>query len=125
VMKLNATLFSIFTTTLLAFGVWLLVFFNTSPVDADKLTYAAFYASLFTWFAGLLTFIFYYARVFFGNKEVVYQHFPASIRQATLISFALVSLLFFQSLGVLNWWEVGLWLTSILLLEMFFKSGKG
>ena len=123
-MKLRQTLFSIFTTTLMSFGVWLVVFFNTSPLTSDKLTFGAFYGSLFLWVTGIITFVLFYSKVYFSNKEVVYSLLTPSMRQATLIAGGVVSLLFFQSIGVLNWWEAGLWITSLLLLEMYFKSGK-
>ncbi|MFA6423286.1 MAG: hypothetical protein WCW17_02415 [Patescibacteria group bacterium] len=124
-MKVRSTLFSIFSTTLLAFGVWLVVFFNFSPLNADKLTFAAFYGSLFLWLTGIITFALFYTKVYLSNKEVVFSILAPSARQATLIAGGLVSLLFFQGIGVLSWWEAGLWISSLLLLEMYFRSEKG
>jgi hypothetical protein len=121
-MKLKKNLFSLFTITLLAFGGWLTILFNVDPLKADNFVLVALYASLFLFLAGLLTFIGFGVRIYLSNREIIYAHLTPSIRQATLLAFALVGLLFLQSLRVLSIIDAGAFLLAIILLELFFRS---
>lgn len=123
-MKLKTYLFAIFSITLLSLGVWLLIFFNVDRDVADFITISAFFGSLFLWLAGFLTLIIFYLRVWFSNKEVVFSNLPISIRHAILIALIIVGLLALNALQVLTWWDAGMYLVVVVLLELFFRSKK-
>jgi hypothetical protein len=123
-MKLKQALFSLFSITLLAFGGWLTVLFNVDPFKADRFVFVALYASLFLFTMGILTFIGFGLRILLSNREVIYAHFPIALRQGTLLAFALIGLLFLQSLRVLSAVDAVAFLLAILLLELFFRGSK-
>ncbi len=121
-MKLRQSLFSLLTLTLLAFGGWITIFFNLDPSRSDRFVFIALYASLFIFLIGVITFIGFGMRILLTNRELIYSHFPVSLRQATLISFAAVGLLFLQSLRVLSPVDAGAFVLAVLLLELFFRA---
>ena len=121
-MKLKKNLFSIFTLTLLSFGAWMTILFNVDPAKADTFILVALYASLFLFIMGILTFIGFWGRVLFSNREIIYSHLTPALRQATLAAFTCVGLLFLQSLRVLSAVDAGAFILAILLLEMFFRA---
>ncbi len=123
-MKLKQALFSLFSITLLAFGGWLTILFNVDPFKADQFILVSLYASLFLFIMGLLTFIGFGVRILLSNREIIYGNFVPSLRQAMLLSFALVGLLFLQSLRVLSAVDAGAFLLAVLLLELFFRAKK-
>lgn len=121
-MKLKKALFSLFTITLLAFGGWLTILFNVDPTKTDQFTLTALYASVFVFLMGVLTFIGFGIRILLSNREVIYAHFAPSLRQAILVAFAAVGLLFLQSLRVLSWIDAAAFVLAVLLLELFFRA---
>ena len=123
-MKLKKYLFSIFTLTLISLGIWLLIIFNQSSKEADLITYGAFFSSLLIFLSGFLSLVLFYVRYNFSNKELVLSLIPIAIRQSVLISLAIVSILLFQSLKVLTWWDTFLLIIVIILVELFFKTRK-
>jgi hypothetical protein len=121
-MKLKKALFSVFAMTLLAFGSWLTILFNVDPLKADRFLFVALYASLFIFITGITTFIGFGIRILLSNREIIYAHFTPSLRQATLLAFAAVGLLFLQSLRVLSAIDAGAFILAILLIELFFRA---
>jgi len=121
-MKLKQALFSLFAITLLAFGGWVTILFNVDPNRADNFIFAALYASLFLFIMGILSFIGFGIRILLSNREVIYAHLAPSVRQATLVAFALVGLLFLQSLRVLSVIDAGAFILAVLLIELFFRA---
>lgn len=121
-MKLKKSLFSLFAVTLLAFGGWLTILFNVDPAQADRFQFIALYASIFLFLTGILTFVGFGVRILLSNREVVYAHFAPSLRQGMLVAFALVGLLFLQSLRVLSVIDAGAFVLAILLIELFFRA---
>lgn len=121
-MKLKNTLFSLFVITLLAFGGWVTILFNVDPFRTDSFTFTVFYACIFLFVMGLMTFIGFGLRILASNREVIYAHFTPSFRQGLLVAFAVVGLLFLQSLRVLSWIDGGAFVLAILLLELFFRA---
>lgn len=121
-MKLKQTLFSLFSITLLAFGGWLTIIFNVDPTKTDTVMFAILYLSIFLFLTGILTFIGFWARILFSNREIIYHHLPPALRQAALVAFACVGLLFLQSLRVLSAIDAGAFILAILLIELFFRA---
>ncbi|MCL5795506.1 MAG: hypothetical protein M1338_04050 [Patescibacteria group bacterium] len=123
-MPLKKHLFAIFTSTLLSLGIWLAILFNTDPNSTDLITRCSFFASLFVFVAGLYTFIGFYLRVYFSNREIIYSNFPIALRQSILLSLVIVGLLVFQALRVLTVWVAVIYILAIILIEFYFKSKK-
>lgn len=123
-MNIKTNLFIIFSITLLALGVWLMILFNINPKNADWLEKLAFFGSLLLLLSGTLTFIIFYFRIWFSNKEVIYSYLPIAIRHSVLISFIAVSLLFLNALDVLTWWDGIILVVVIILIELFFQTKR-
>ena len=119
---LRKKLFYLFSATITSLTIWLYFLFHVDPTYADILIWIAFMASLFFWLSGFLGFIIFYLKINFYNQEIIYSLLPTSLRQASEISLIIVGLLSLQSLKVLGWWEGGLYILVILLLEMFFQT---
>ena len=115
-------IFGFFLAFVISLGIWLLILFNIDPYKADFISIASFFASFLLMLTSFLTLIGYYFRYYQGNKEVVYNILPISFRQAFLISFAIVGLLFLSSIGVLTWWIGGIWVLLVLITELFFRA---
>lgn len=123
-MKLKTYLFTLFTITILALGVWLLILFNVDRNFADFVTKSAFFGSLFLWLMGIIAFIIFYLRVWISNREVVFGQLPISVRHACLISLAIVGLLIFKSIKIFTWWDSLMFVLVIVLIELFFRTRK-
>lgn len=123
-MTIKYQLFGIFTATLLALGIFLAIFFNSDPYIADVFTKTAFFVSLFLFISGFLTFLGFYLRVYFSNREVIYNNLPVAFRQAVLVSFLLTGLLALQSLRVLSLWDTIIFVVVVILIELYFRSRK-
>lgn len=121
-MKLKTYLFTLFTITILALGVWLLILFNVDKNSADFVTKSAFFGSLFLWLMGIIAFIIFYFRVWISNREVVFGQLPISVRHACLISLAIVGLLIFKSIKIFTWWDSSMFVLVIVLIELFFRT---
>lgn len=122
IKNLKSYLFFVFSVSLISLGVWLLIIFNYDPYKADLLTIIIFFASMFIWLVGILFLIIFYLRIKLSNNEVIYANIGPSIRQAILLTVVLVGLIILKSLRVLIWWDVILLITSVLLLEFFFRT---
>ncbi|PIP21651.1 MAG: hypothetical protein COX39_01860 [Candidatus Nealsonbacteria bacterium CG23_combo_of_CG06-09_8_20_14_all_40_13] len=121
-MTLRHYLFLLFSSTLVSAGIWLVIFFNIDPTSADIMSISAFFASLFWFLAGFLTFIGFYLRNWFGNREIIYANLSPSLRQAILISIAATGLLVFSYLKVLSLWTAIPFVIICLLIELYFQS---
>ena len=121
-MSLRNYLFWLFVGTLLALGVFLAILFNTDPQQADFLTKSAFFISLFLFLMGFLTFLGFYLRVYFSNREIIYANLPIALRQAGLISFLLVGIIVLQALRVLTVWSAVILILMVVLMEMYFRT---
>lgn len=120
--KLKKYFFSIFSVTLLSFGMFLAILFNVDPQAADILTITALLASLFLTISGLLSLIIFYLRVKVSNYEILFAQLPIALRHGSLIALAVTGLIFLQMLRVLGWWEGILYLVVLILLESYFKT---
>lgn len=123
-MSIKSQLFGLFTVTLLALGIFLAIFLNSDPNVADIFTKTAFFVSIFLFTGGFLTFLGFYLRIYFSNREVIYNNLPIAFRQAVLISFLLTGLLALQSLRVLSIWDAIIFVVVVILIELYFRSRK-
>lgn len=121
-MKLTKQLFSVFTFTLIALGLFLAILFNVDPNTSDLITRITFFISLFIFLAGLLTFIGFYLRIYLSNHEIIYANFPIALRQGILISLLCAGLLALSALDVLNIWSAIIFVLILVIIELFFRS---
>lgn len=120
--KLRRFFFSIFASTLAAFGLFLAIIFNFDPQSSDIITLGALFASIFFAVSGFLTLVIFYLRVRLSNWEVIFAQVPVALRHATLIGLALTGTVFLRTIRVLGYWEAGLYILIVILLEAYFKT---
>lgn len=123
-MGLTRNLFFLFAVTVFAITSTVLTVFNYSPVGANSSVLLNFYLSLAVSVTGIMGLIFYLTKVKSKKNETIYHIFWPSIRQAAFISFAICTLLYLKSIGVLDWLISLSVITISVLLELFFESKK-
>lgn len=121
-MKLKSQLFIVFSLTLICLGVWNIILFNYNPYSSDNFIISIFFTSLFVLLVGLLTFIFFYLKTWRSNHEIIYAHLPVSLRQAILISLIITGLIVLQTMRVLTLIDSLMFISLILLIELFFRT---
>ncbi|PIP51304.1 hypothetical protein COZ61_02135 [Candidatus Berkelbacteria bacterium CG_4_8_14_3_um_filter_33_6] len=120
--KIKYNLFSIFSSTLVAFAIWIYILYNLDPFSVDILAILSFFGSLFFWLSGILTMIMIFVRINFFSKNSINTNISSSIRQATILSILVVGLLGLNSLNVLNTLQAGILVFIAILLEFFIKA---
>lgn len=109
--------------TLVALVALGLVVRYINPTKDGILGQTLFYISLFFSVTGMATLFLFWLRRNLSNNEAVYTNVGVSFRQGALIALAVSALMILQSLRLLVWWDGGLVLTAILLIELWFLSG--
>lgn len=106
-------------TALVALG---LVIYYINPVRDGILGQVLFYVSFFFLITGIATlFLFWLRRNF--SKEISFQTSAGiSFRQGFLIAIAVCALLALQSFRLLVWWDGGIVVAGVLLVELWFLS---
>ena len=123
-MGLRIFLFGLYSTMVVSLGLCLLLIFNVNPFQAPFWIISILYLTLFLFFMAVFGVLGFYLKVWATNREVIFGHLMPTLRQAAIISLIIVGLLFLQQVRVLNWWVAVLFIVSIGLLELFFRSRK-
>jgi hypothetical protein len=55
-------------------------------------------------------------------NEVAYQNVGLSFRQGVLVALAICAMFLLQSFQMLFWWDAGLVVVAVLLIELWFLS---
>lgn len=108
--------------TIISVLLFLLMFLRVDPLTSGKSALVYFLIFLFLSLAGILTIVGYSLRRVMQKDKISLNNYNTSLRQAILISTALVGLLILKSMGSLAWWDGLLLITSLVFLEMFFRS---
>ncbi len=122
-MSLKAYVIGMLFATIVCWGAFGFVVLFVDP-DRGWLAVLAFYLTLGLALMGTITLIGYKIRVAVSHGEELYANLGVSLRQGILLAIALVGVLFLQSLRMLNWWDGGLLVGFLILLEFFFLSRK-
>lgn len=109
--------------TLVSWGGFGFVLFFVDP-DSSWLSLLVFYLTLALSLIGTLTLLGYRVRQAASRGEESYDNLGVSLRQGILLTLGLIGVLFLQSLRLLNWWDGGLLVGFLILLEFFFLSRK-
>jgi len=117
-------LFFLFSITIFGLTSTILAIFNYNPMVSGLPVFINFYASFFVSVAGITSIIIFY----FKAKRTINMNtgifFWPSIRQASLLSLAITTLLVLRGLKILDA-LIGLSLVIVILLsELFFRTKK-
>ena len=121
-MTIRSYLWGMRLSTLIALVALGLVMYYVNPLRDGILGQTLFYVSLFFSITGLATLFLFWLRRKFANNETVYLNVGVSFRQGVLIALAVSVMLLLQSFRLLVWWDAGLVITGILLIELWFLS---
>ncbi|MFH0856538.1 MAG: hypothetical protein V1860_01415 [bacterium] len=106
--------------TVLCWAMFFLVIFNMEPSSSLALIF--FYASLFLSLFGTLSMAELSARVMAFKKDVIFREVRNSFRQAILLSFLFITILFLQSKRLLAWWNIILLIMALTAIECLIVS---
>lgn len=109
-------------STLVALAALALVIRLVDPARDGVLGQALFHVSLFFSITGLATLFLFWLRRKFSGNEAVYENVGVSFRQGMLVALAVSGMLLLQSFRILLWWDAGLVLAAVLLIELWFLS---
>lgn len=123
-MTLREYLIGMLISTALCWFSWALIIVYIDPEKTNFLGFLSFYISFFFALIGTFTLVGFYLRVRFSRNEVLFAHVSPSFRQAILLSIILIGCLLLQSLEILTWWDGGLFVASVGLLEFYFMSRR-
>lgn len=110
--------------TCIAWGAFYLVVMYLNPNTAGNLGLLFFYLALFLSISGTLTLLGFGWRFWRHRDEVLFRQVTISFRQGALLAFMAVGALFLQANALLTWWNLGLLIVGLTLLEFFLLTGR-
>jgi len=97
------------------------IIFQLNPEITNFFGFLLFYFALFLSILGILAIIGVIIRARF-SKDLVTKQVVVSFRQAVWLSLLIVFFLVLQSLNLIRWWNVTIFILFLALLEFFFLS---
>lgn len=119
-MTLRAYTIGMIVMGLVSLASWLLVVFFLSPDNVFSIS--LFLAALFLSALAFLSIAGFYIRFFISRNELLYIHLKTSLRQGAFFSLILTGMLGLQGFRVLNFWDGGAFVISVMILEFYFLS---
>jgi hypothetical protein len=121
-MTIRTYLWGMRFCSLVALAALVSVIYFVNPTRDEFLGQTLFYISLFFSITGIATlFLFWLRRTFSKNKDVQ-ESVGVSFRQGALVALSVCALLILQSFRLLVWWDGGIVVAGILLIELWFLS---
>lgn len=110
--------------TLVSWFAFGMVVTYLNPGSAGTLGFIFFYLSLFLSVTGTLTVAGFAWRYVRHRDEVLFRHVSISFRQGALLGLLVIASLFLESKNLLSWWNLGLLVVGLTLLEFFWLSAR-
>lgn len=110
--------------TAISWGAFWLVLMYLDPNTTGDLGLVFFYLSLFLSVTGTLTIVGFAWRYVRHREEVLFRHVSISFRQGAILGLMVVAALFLETRGLLTWWNMGLLIIGLTLLEYFWLSAR-
>lgn len=118
-LKKYLTLMSLITLICwICFGI---IIYNLNPEITNFFGFLLFYFGFFLILLGTLSLIGFIIRVHF-SKNLVAKQVVVSFRQSIWLSLLIAFFLVLQSLRLLRWWNITLFILFLAFLEFFFLS---
>ena len=121
-MTIRAYLWGMRFSTLAALAALGLVVKYINPIRDGLLGQGLFYVSLYFTVTGIATLFLFWLRRTFSKNGAVQENVGVSFRQGALIAVAVCALLVLQSFRLLVWWDGGIVVAGVLLIELWFLS---
>lgn len=123
-MSLSRYLIIMTFSAILGWIAWILVLIYIDPFKAGIVGFVFFYLSLLFALIGTLSVIGYFIRSKIHKEEITYQQVSNAFRQAILLGILVAGSLFLKSIGLLNWFNIIIFIIALVLLEVFYLSRK-
>ena len=123
-MTLNNYLTAMSLTTALCWGIFLFVVNIINPEETNYIGFSLFYLSLLLSLIGTIAILGFFVRFIVLRKSLAVYAVKNAFRQAFLISFFLICLLFLFSLNLITYLNLALLIIIFLILEIIFSSFK-
>jgi len=121
-MTIRAYLWGMRLCSLVALAALASVIYFVNPTRDEIPGQTLFYISLFFSITGIATlFLFWLRRTFSKNKEIQ-ESVGVSFRQGALVATSVCALLILQGFRLLVWWDGGIVVAGVLLIELWFLS---
>ncbi len=121
-MTIRAYLWGMRLSTLVALSCLGLVIYYVDPTRDGLMGQTLFYVSLFFSVTGMATLFLFWLRRLFSKNETAYLNVGISFRQGMLVALAVTAMFVLQSFQFLIWWDAGLVIAAVLLIELWFLS---
>lgn len=121
-MTLRQYLAWLIAGTCVSWGAFGLVLNYLKPATAGNSGFLFFYLSVFLGLTGTLTLFGFAWRYLRHRDEVLFRHVSISFRQGALLALAAVVALWLEAHDLLTWWNLGLLVIGLTLLEFFWLS---
>jgi uncharacterized protein YhhL (DUF1145 family) len=111
--------------TILCWSAWGFVIVNVDPFFANNLSLFFFYVSLFLAIMGTLSVVvFSFYSLFARERLPMFRYVQKSFRVAFITSSVIILLLFLQGSRLLNVWNFGVFIISVILISTLLLSMK-
>ena len=121
-MTLKSYLWGMRISAALSAAAWSAVVYNINPEEAGIVGQILFYLSLFLALAGIFILFLTWIRKKISGNERAFARLGMSFRQGVLLSALANTLLIFQSVRILTWWDGLLLAAGVFMVELYFLS---
>lgn len=119
-MSIKSFIASVIFSAIMSLIAWVLILVYTDPFTAEKIWLVLFYATFFLFCISFFTLVGLGGRKLVFGRRLNILAFMNAFRQAILFSLLLVGCLVLQSFELLAWWNAGLLVGAIVVLEFCF-----
>lgn len=104
--------------------IFIMILLAYPPNSRDTFLLSSFFASLFLFVGSTITLLIYQLRVRSARNQTQYAAILPSLRTGFLIGLGITFTLFLNTLQILTLWNALLSWTGLIIVELFFRSGK-
>ncbi len=121
-MTLKVYILLIAICTIFCWISWGIILWNIDPSESELGGFILFYLSLFLSLMGTITLGGSLLRLKFNRNKLILKQAIIALRQAIWFSSLIIFFLILQGFNLLYWWNIGLFVLFLIVLESFFMS---
>jgi hypothetical protein len=121
-MTIRTYLWGMRFCSIVALAALVSVIYFVNPTRDEFLSQTLFYISFFFSITGIATLFLFWLRRTFSKNNDVQECVGVSFRQGALVALSVCALLILQSFRLLVWWDGGIVVAGVLLIELWFLS---
>lgn len=121
-MTLRSYLIIMISATFLCWISWASVLFSVNPETTNRIGFVLFYLSLFLSLTGTAAIVGFLIRFAGLKRELAFYSVREAFRQSFFFAFLIVAVLFLLSKNFFTWWNLGLLVAGLTILEVFLMS---